>query len=120
MQQFGMIYAAQGRPAKAKPGSSACWPRTRNRWTASYQLGLCKFAQKEYPAAAELLETVYAEKPDHDYGMTYLRLAESQQYCGQSGARGRGVSDHAPLLSGPCRGRISLRAAIGLCKGSLA
>ena len=49
---------------------------------ARYQLGLCHFAQRDYPAAAELLEAVYAEKPEHDYGMTYLRLAESQQYCG--------------------------------------
>ncbi len=82
MQQLGMIFAAQGRPAKARPWFERALEKDPSSLDARYQLGLCHFAQKEYPAAAELLEQVYAEKPDHDYGMTYLRLAESQQYCG--------------------------------------
>ena len=82
MQQLGMVYAAQGRPAKARPWFERALEKDPHSLEARYQLGLCHFAQRDYPAAAELLEAVYAEKPEHDYGMTYLRLAESQQYCG--------------------------------------
>ena len=42
------------------------------------------FAQKQYAAAAELLEKVNAQKPDYDYGMAYLRLAQSQQFVGNN------------------------------------
>jgi len=82
MQQLGLIYAAQGRPAKARQWFERALAKDPQSLEAKYQLGLCHFAQQDYPTAAELLEAVYAQKPDHDYGMTYLRLAESQQYCG--------------------------------------
>ena len=69
MQQLGMLYASQGRAAKAQSrGSGVRLAKDPNRWKHRYQLGLCHFAQKDYPAAAELLEAVYAEKPEHDYG----------------------------------------------------
>jgi tetratricopeptide (TPR) repeat protein len=82
MQQLGLIYAAQGRPAKARQWFERALAKDPQSLEARYQLGLCHFTQKDYPAAVELLEAVYAQKPDHDYGMTYLRLAEAQQYCG--------------------------------------
>jgi len=82
MQQLGLIYAAQGRVAKAKELFTQALAKDPDALETRYQLALCHLAEKQYPAAAELLEQVQAKKPDHDYGMAYLRLAQAQQFSG--------------------------------------
>src|SRR5262249_3252944 len=60
MQQLGLIYAAQGRVAKAKELFTRALAKDPESIEIKYQLALCHFAEKQYPAAAELLEQVQA------------------------------------------------------------
>ena len=82
MNQLGQIYLTQGRVAKAKPWFERALAKEPEGIAAQYNLATCHYAQKQYAAAAELLEQVHAQKPDYDYGMAYLRLAQSQQFVG--------------------------------------
>jgi tetratricopeptide (TPR) repeat protein len=84
MHQLGLIYASQGRTAKAKPWFERALAKDGDSLDSTYQLALCHFSQGDYPGAAELLERVYAKKPDHDYGRCYLRLAQAQHYSGNA------------------------------------
>jgi tetratricopeptide (TPR) repeat protein len=84
MQQLGLIYEAQGRIAKAKHWFERALAKDPDAYETQYHLAACQFAQKHYAPAAELLEKVNAQKPDYDYGMAYLRLAQSQQFVGNS------------------------------------
>ena len=82
MQQLGMIYANQGRTAKAQKWFERALEKDPDSIDAKYHLGLCRLAHKDPAAAAQLLEQVYAQKPDYDYGMANLRLAQAQQFIG--------------------------------------
>ncbi len=82
MTQLGNVLLAQGRLRKAIPWFEAALQREPDSLEARYKLALCWFDLRDYSTAAELLEQVHAEKPDHDYGMAYLRLAEAQQRLG--------------------------------------
>lgn len=82
MHQLGLIYAAQGRTAKAKPWFEKALAKDPESLDSTYQLALCHFSQADYLGAAELFERVYARKPEHDYGGLYLRLAEAQHFVG--------------------------------------
>ncbi len=84
MHQLGMVYLQQGRAAKAQPWFEKALEKDDQSLDARYHLACCHFAQKQYAKSAELLETVHAQKPEHDYGMAYLRLAQSQQFVGNS------------------------------------
>jgi tetratricopeptide (TPR) repeat protein len=82
MVQLGTLYAMQGQPALAIPWLRKALEKDPSSLEARYRLGLCHFAQKDFSQAAELLEQVHAKEPGHDYGLAYLRLAESQQHVG--------------------------------------
>ncbi|MBI2823326.1 MAG: tetratricopeptide repeat protein [Planctomycetia bacterium] len=82
MHQLGLIYAAQGRIAKARPWFERALAKDPDAVETKYHLACCDFAQKQYATAADLLEQVHAKRPDYDYGMAYLRLAQSQQLAG--------------------------------------
>jgi tetratricopeptide (TPR) repeat protein len=84
MQQLGMIYANQGRVATARQLFERALAKDPEAIDSKYHLALCHLAQKEYAPAAELLEQVQAKKPDYDYGMAYLRLAQAQQFVGNA------------------------------------
>jgi tetratricopeptide (TPR) repeat protein len=82
MQQLGMIYTRQGRVGKAKEWFERALAKDGEALETKYHLAACHFAQKQYATSAELFEQVHAQKPDYDYGMAYLRLAQSQQFVG--------------------------------------
>jgi tetratricopeptide (TPR) repeat protein len=82
MHQLGLVYASQGRIAKAKPFFERALAKDPEALDSTYQLGRCLFSQGDYAAAAEQFERVYATKPDHDYGGLYLRLAQAQHFAG--------------------------------------
>jgi tetratricopeptide (TPR) repeat protein len=82
MQQLGMIYANQGRVGKAQHWFERALEKDPESIDAKYHLGLCHLAHKQYQSAADLLEQVHAHKPDYDYGMANLRLAQAQQFVG--------------------------------------
>jgi tetratricopeptide (TPR) repeat protein len=83
MVQLGQVYARQGKTAKAIEQFERALQRDPSLLDARYRLALCQFDRGRYETAAPLLEEVHAAKPDHDYGLAYLRLAESQQRLGQ-------------------------------------
>ena len=95
MHQLGLIYAAQGRVAKAKSWFERALSKDSDAYETKYHLALCHFAQKHYAAAADLLEQVHTQKPDYDYGMAYLRLAQSQDFVGN---KPRAVEVYKTLL----------------------
>jgi tetratricopeptide (TPR) repeat protein len=82
LNQLGQIYLAQGRVAKAKPYFERSLAKDATAIDTQYYLASCHFAQKQYAVAVDLLEQVHAQKPEYDYGMAYLRLAQSQQFVG--------------------------------------
>jgi tetratricopeptide (TPR) repeat protein len=85
MVQLGMIYAGQGKPAKAQDLFAQALVKDPTMLDARYRLGLCKYDRGEFAQAAELLEEVHRAKPEYDYGQAYLRLAQSQQRVGNAG-----------------------------------
>ncbi len=88
MNQLGVMYLQQGRIAKAQPWFEKALAKDGEALDSKYHLACCHFAQKRYDQSAELLEEVHAIKPDHDYGMAYLRLAQSQQFRGNDSRAG--------------------------------
>ncbi|MBX7167023.1 MAG: tetratricopeptide repeat protein [Pirellulales bacterium] len=84
MLQLAQVYLKHGNLAKARRWFESCLQREPEQLDAQYGLAQCRFARGEYAEAAELYERVYATKPEHDYGATYLRLAQSQLRCGNS------------------------------------
>lgn len=82
MIQLGALYLRQGKTAKAASWFEKALEGEPDSLEAQYRLGLCYFEQGRYEQAAELLERVHAVKPEYDYGLAYLRLAESQQKLG--------------------------------------
>lgn len=75
--QLGTLYSHAARFAKARPWFAKALEREPDLLEARYRLGVCAFHAEEYPEAERLLEEVYAEKPGYDYGMAYLRLAQT-------------------------------------------
>lgn len=90
MLQLGQVYVRQKKFSEAATWFEKCLAREPNALDAQYGLAQCRFAAGQYPAAAELLEKVYAVRPDHDYGTAYLRLAQAQTRSGNA-ARAREV-----------------------------
>jgi tetratricopeptide (TPR) repeat protein len=84
MTQLGQIYYRQGRLGKAAELFQQTVGRDPDALEARYRLALCHFDQGRYGPAAELLEQVHAVKPEYDYGMAYLRLAEAQHRLGHT------------------------------------
>ncbi len=84
MVQLGTVCAAQGRTARAAELFQQALAKDSSLLDARYRLGLCYFAQGRFQQSAELLEEVHAAKPDYDYGMAYLRLAEAWQHVGNA------------------------------------
>lgn len=84
MLQLGALLARQGKPAQARKWLEQANQLEPDSLEAKYRLALCHFEQRQFEPAAELLERVHTTKADHDYGMAYLRLAQSQQFLGRA------------------------------------
>lgn len=82
MIQLGSLYARQGKPSKAIELLERALEREPESIEAQYRLALCYLHQRRFESAIELLEAVHEAKPDYDYGLAYLRLAEAQQHVG--------------------------------------
>ena len=82
MAQLGQVYYRQGRLAKAAEWFERSLAKDSESLDTRYRLGLCRYAQGLYEPAAELLEQVHAVRPDYDYGLAYLRLAQTQHHLG--------------------------------------
>ncbi len=82
MVQLGNVYLHAARYAKAEPWFARALEREPESLEARYKTGLCRFHASDFAAAKELLEAVHAEKPDYDYGMAYLRLAQTHSHLG--------------------------------------
>ena len=88
MVQLGAIYLQQGRVRKAVKLLQRGLEKDPDSLDAQYKLALCYFIQRKYAEAAELLEMVHAVRPEHDYGMVYLRLAQCHQKSGNDARAG--------------------------------
>lgn len=84
MLQLGALLARQGKTAQARDWLEKTLSVEPGSLEAQYRLALCHFAERNFATAAPLLEQVHAAKPDYDYGLAYLRLAQSQQFLGQA------------------------------------
>jgi tetratricopeptide (TPR) repeat protein len=82
MAQLGHLYLAHGRPRKAAHWLERALELDPQLLDARYRLAQCHLSRRKVPEATELFEQVYATKPDHDYGMLYLRLAQCHQRLG--------------------------------------
>jgi tetratricopeptide (TPR) repeat protein len=82
MLQLGHLYLHQGRLRKAAQWLRRALELDPDLLEARYKLAHCYFAQHKTAEAAELFEQVRAAKPNHDYGMLDLRLAQSHQRLG--------------------------------------
>ena len=102
MHQLGLVYSKQGRIKKAQPLFEQALAKDPESIDSKYHLALCYFAHKDYQSAADLLEQVHAKTPDYDYGVAYLRLAQSQQFIGNP-SRQRNLPNPFTLLSWPSR-----------------
>jgi tetratricopeptide (TPR) repeat protein len=95
MVQLGTVYQQQGRTAEAAAWFQKALARDPELFDARYKLALCLFDGGTYQQAAEMLEAVHAEKPGHDYGMAYLRLAQAHHRLGN---RDRATEVYQTLL----------------------
>jgi hypothetical protein len=84
MAQLGVIYQQQGRHKLAADWFAQALEGDGTLVDARYRLALCRMRAKRFGEAAELLEQVYAVKPDHDYGGLYLRLAQASDLAGHA------------------------------------
>ncbi len=82
MVQLGLVYFHQGRWAKALPLFDQALGVEADSLEAMYRKGLCHFELTNYSEAETCLEQVHAAKPDYDYGLAYLRLAQTHQRLG--------------------------------------
>jgi hypothetical protein len=82
MAQLGTVYLQQGRFRQASDWFQQALERDGESLDARYKLALCRFSLGDYATSAELLEQVHQVRPDHDYGMAYLRLAQSHHFRG--------------------------------------
>jgi tetratricopeptide (TPR) repeat protein len=82
MAQLGNVLLRQGRVRKAAEWFAKALEKDPQMLDARYRLGLCRFGLSDYGEAVELLEEIYREKPQYDYGLADLRLAQSHQRLG--------------------------------------
>lgn len=82
MVQLGNIYARQGRRKLAAELFEKALQKEPDLIEAQYRLALCRYEHGDFERSAALLEEVHAEKPGYDYGLAYLRLAQSQDRLG--------------------------------------
>jgi len=84
MTLLGTEYLRQEKYGKALPWFERALEKDPELLDARYKLGVCHFHRQEYEEALQPLEHVHAEKPDLDYGMAYLRLAQTHQKLGNA------------------------------------
>ncbi len=82
MLQLGTLLARQGRHAAAERWLAEAARREPQSVEAQYRLAASLFELGRAAEAAPLFEQVHQAKPDHDYGLAYLRLAQCQQRLG--------------------------------------
>jgi len=82
MAQLGSEYLRQDRYERARQWFEKALEKDPNLLDARYKLALCHVHDHDPQAAVELLEQVHEQKPEHDYGMAYLRLAQCHQQLG--------------------------------------
>lgn len=82
MVELGTIYWQQGRYRRASEWFQKALNGDATMLDARYKLALCRLHEGRPEEAAELLEGVYREKPDYEYGDTYLHLARAQAQAG--------------------------------------
>ncbi len=80
MALLGNVYRRQGRRRQAIEWLRKAMEKEPELIDARYKLGLCYYDQRDYETAAELLTGVCHEKPQHDYGLADLRLAQSLRH----------------------------------------
>lgn len=95
MLQLGNVYLSQGRTSQAARLFEQALDKDSELLDAQYKLALCRFAQGNYQEASERLEAVNGRKPEHDYGMAYLRLAQAHDRLDH---RERAAEVYATLL----------------------
>lgn len=77
MNLLGTLYLRQGRLPLAHQWLQQARELEPSALDVQFKLGVCCFEEGDYACAVDLLEKVHAEKPDYDYGMAYLRLAQA-------------------------------------------
>ena len=77
MALLANVFWKQGRRRRAIDWFRKAMEKDPDLLDARYKLGLCYFEQADFAGAAELLEGVCSEKPQHDYGLADLRLAQA-------------------------------------------
>ncbi len=82
MAQLGGVLLRQGRVRQAAEWFAKSLEKEPDLLDARYRLGLCQYELKNYQEAQRLLEEVYQEKPQYDYGLADLRLAQTHQKQG--------------------------------------
>lgn len=83
MAQLGSIFFAQGRVKQAAHWFNEALVKDGELLEARYRLALCRLRERRHTEAAELLEQVFAAKPEYDYGGTYLHLAQASDLAGK-------------------------------------
>jgi tetratricopeptide (TPR) repeat protein len=84
MALLGNVYRREGRRRQAIEWFRKAMEKDPDLLDARYKLGLCYYDQRDFAAAAELLVGVCQEKPQHDYGLADLRLAQSLHGLGRN------------------------------------
>lgn len=82
--QLGDIYFHQGKLDQAETCYHAALEREPEDIDTRAHLGQCLLRQKRPAEARPLLESVVAEKPEHDYGYSRMALAEAMTALGQN------------------------------------
>ena len=82
--QLGDIYFQQGKLDQAEASYRAAMERDAEDLDTRAHLGQCLLRQKKPLEARPLLESVLAEKPEHDYGYTMMAFAETLTALGET------------------------------------
>jgi len=82
MAQLGNALARRSRWEEAIRWYEQALDRDDSLLDARYRMALCHLNLQHVETATQLLEEVHREKPDHDYGLAYLRLAQAQHRLG--------------------------------------
>lgn len=84
MVQLGTVFRQQGKLAKATHWFESALAKDDTILDARYKLALCYYSQGRFSDAVNLLEQVHVVQPNYDYGVAYLRLAQSQHKVGNA------------------------------------